>query len=149
MIAAFTIGMIGIALAMVLMGVGGAPGAIIYRWGRKSESTILRSIGFLACALGQAFVVGAYIVLVIGSLYWFSTNYPESPTWPLWIAAFFHSHAVPIYAMKERPPERTAQHDSLELVSFFTFVLFIVVVLFPQTLSLIYEWVPFYNYMLG
>ena len=148
MLAAFTIGLSGIALAMLLMGIGGAPGAIIHRWGCKAESTVLRSVGFLACALGQAFIVGTYIVLVIGSLYWFSENYPQSPTWPLWIAAFFHSQAVPVYAMKERPPERTAQHNSLELVSFLASILFITILIFPETLSLIYGWIPFYDYIL-
>lgn len=145
---AFTVGMAGIGITMVLMGIGSAPGAMIHDWGRNTENIVVRVGGFALCALGQAFVVGIYIALVIGSVYWFSENYSDSPIWPLWMAAFFHSLAVPVYAMKERPSQRTAQHDSLGIVASIALILFFAISNFPKTFSALYWWVPLYNHIL-
>jgi hypothetical protein len=129
---------------MMTMGLGGAPGAAIYAMAQKSENSAAKSIGFLLCALGQTFVVGAYAAFLVGLLWWFTFSNPDIPTWPLWIAAFFHAVAVPTYGMKEQPEEPTAQHLSLGLVSTLSFILFFLIVFLPKAMSLIYGWVPFY-----
>lgn len=142
---ACTVGMIGIAIAMVAMGLGGAPGAIIYAVGQKNESGAAKTVGFLVCTLGQTFVVGAYAAFVVGLLWWATSSMPDIPAWPLWIAAFFHSVAVPTYGMKEQPEEPAAQHLSLGLVSMLSFILFFLIVFLPDAMSAIYGWVPFYK----
>ena len=147
--AACTVGMIGIAVAMIAMGLGGAPGAIIYAAGQKNDNGAAKAIGFLVCALGQTFIVGAYAAFVVGLLWWFASSKPDIPTWPLWIAAFFHAVAVPSYGMKEQPEEPTAQHLSLGLVSTLSLILFFLIVFLPDAMSVIYGWVPFYKVPTG
>ena len=142
MFMACTIGLIAVAIVMVSMGLAGAPGAILFAAGRKAQSALLRVCGLILAALGQSYVVGAYAVFVVGLLRWFSTGRPDVPTWPLWIAAFFHSGAVPTYGMKERPEEPTAQHLTLGIVALAATVVFFIAAFAPEALKSIYGWVP-------
>lgn len=145
MVVAFTLGLVPIAVVIILMGLAGAPGAIMFDLGRKSNQMLTTIVGFALSALGQAFIVGAYAVFVVGLLRWFAEVRPDIPTWPLWIAAFFHSGAVPVYGMKEQPDEPTAQHHSLGLVGFAATVVFLVVAFAPDSLQTVYGWVPFFS----
>jgi hypothetical protein len=106
---------------------------------------LLAVFGFILAALGQSYVVGAYAVFVVGLLRWFSTGRPDVPTWPLWIAAFIHSDAAPIYGMKERPEQPTAQHRTLGIVSLAATVVFFIAAFAPGALKLIYGWVPLFE----
>lgn len=145
MFTSFTIGLAVIAILMLLMGFGGAPGGFLFEIGRKSQNGILTFAGFILTALGQAFVVCAYTVFVISALRSLSGAAPELPTWPLWIAAFFHSGAVPTFAMKERPEVPSSQHMTLGIVSSISFVCFLVMAFAPQWLSPVFSWVPFFQ----
>lgn len=140
-----TFGLIAVAGVMMVMGLAGMPGALIGFAGDRAKSSILASFGFLVTALGQSFVVGAYIVFIVSLLRWFAEGRPDVPTWPLWIAAFIHSEAAPAYGMKERPQVVTTQHSSLGLVSLIATVIFFITAFSPATLSPIYKWVPFYS----
>ena len=145
MFASFTFGLALIAIVMLLMGFGGAPGGILFEIGRKTQNSILIILGFVLTALGQAFVICAYTVLVVSALRAFSGSAPHIPTWPLWIAALFHSGAVPTYAMKERPEVPSSQHMTLGIVSSISFVCFLIMAFVPQWLAPIYAWVPFFQ----
>ena len=145
MLASFTIGMFVMAIVMLVMGFGGAPGGILFEVGRKSQNQLLMSAGFILTALGQAFVICSYTVFVVSVLRAISAAAPDLPTWPLWIAAFFHSEAVPTFAMKERPAEPSAQHMTLGIVSSISFVCFLVMAFAPQWLSSVFGWVPFFQ----
>ena len=144
MFMAFTMGLIAIAVVLFIMGVAGAPGAIIFDIGKRQKKSILKIIGFISTAIGQIYVVGAYSVFVVGFLRWFKTDRLDMPIWPLWIAALFHSIAAPIYGMKEMPKEPTTQHFSLGIVVVCVTAIFFFVVFVPNTLSPIYRWVPFF-----
>lgn len=148
MIMACTMGLIVVAIVMVIMGFAGAPGAGLFAAGQKAQNTLLRLCGLILAALGQSYVVGAYVVFVVGLLRWFSTGRPDVPTWPLWIAAFFHSGAVPTYGMKERPEEPTAQHYTLGIVALVATGVFFIAAFAPGALKSIYGWVPFFDGML-
>ena len=148
MFMACTMGLIAVAIVMVVMGFAGAPGAMLFAAGQKAQNALLRMCGLILSALGQSYVVGAYAVFVVGLVRWFSTGRPDVPTWPLWIAAFFHSGAVPTYGMKERPEEPTAQHRTLGIVALAATVVFYSAVFTPGTLKSIYGWVPLFDGML-
>ncbi len=148
MFMACTMGLITVAIVMVVMGFAGAPGAILFAAGQKAQNVLLRMCGLILAALGQSYVVGAYAVFVVGLLRWFSTGRPDVPTWPLWIAAFFHSGAVPTYGMKEKPEEPAAQHLTLGIVALAATVVFFVAAFAPVALQSIYGWVPFFDEML-
>ncbi len=148
MFMACTMGLIAIAIVMMIMGLAGAPGAMLFAAGQKTKNAILTACGFIVAALGQLYVVGAYTVYVVGLLRWFSEGRPDVPTWPLWIAAFFHSGAAPAYGMKERPEEPTAQHHTLGLVALLATAVFFIVAFAPNTLKPVYGWVPLYDAML-
>ena len=145
MFLACSFGLMVIAIVMVIMGLAGAPGALIFEGGKKTKSVLLSVLGFVVAALGQSYVVGAYAVFVVGLLIWFSEVRPSMPTWPLWIAAFFHSFAAPEYAKRERVKEPTAQHYSLGVVVLLSMAIFFIMVFAPNTLNPIYGWVPFYQ----
>jgi hypothetical protein len=142
---ACTMGLVAVAIVMVVMGVAGAPGAMLFAAGQKAKSASLRVFGFILAALGQSYVAGAYAVFVVGLLRWFSNERPDLPTWPLWIAAFIHSDAAPIYGMKERPEQPTAQHRTLGIVSLATTVVFFIAAFAPGALQLVYGWVPLFE----
>jgi hypothetical protein len=148
MFTACTMGLIAIAIVMMIMGLAGAPGAMLFAAGQKTRNVFLTACGFIVAALGQSYVVGAYTVFVVGLLRWFSEGRPDVPTWPLWIAAFFHSGAAPTYGMKERPEEPTAQHHTLGLVQLLATAVFFIVAFAPNTLKPIYGWVPLFDAML-
>ena len=145
MFASFTMGLALIAIVMLLMGFGGAPGGIIFELGRKAQNSILIFLGFILTAVGQAFVICAYTVFLVSALRAFSGSAPQIPTWPLWIAVIFHSGAVPTYAMKERPEIPSSQHMTLGIVSLISFVCFLIMVFAPKWLAPIYSWVPFFQ----
>ena len=128
---------------MMLMGAAGAPGAVLFSLGQRTQNALLRQLGLIVAALGQSYVVGGYAVFVVGLLRWFSQGQPDVPTWPLWIAAFFHSGAAPLYGMKERPEEPTAQHYTLGVVTLLSEAVFLVAVFAPGALFALYGWVPF------
>ncbi|MCX5769524.1 MAG: hypothetical protein NTZ09_04525 [Candidatus Hydrogenedentes bacterium] len=142
---ACTMGLVLIALVMLVMGLAGAPGAIVYEAGERSQNDLLRVIGFLLAALGQSYIVGAYVFIVVGALRTLSEARPDVSTWPLWFAAFFHSFAVPAYAMEERPDVPTAQHHSLGVVALASLALFVLAVVAPGWLSHIYFWLPLFK----
>jgi hypothetical protein len=144
MFAACTIGLIAVGAVMIVMGLSGAPGAMIFEAGERKHSAALRAVGFTLAALGQSYVVGAYAVLLVSVLRVFSATRPHLATWPLWVAAFFHAGAVTAYAMKERPEMPTAQHYTLGVVSLLSFAIFLMVAISPSWLSPLYEWVPFF-----
>jgi hypothetical protein len=145
MFMACTVGLIAVAIVMVIMGLAGAPGAMLFAAGQKAQSASVRVFGFILAALGQSYVVGAYAVFVVGLLRWFSAGRPDVPTWPLWIAAFFHSGAVPAYGMKERPEQPTAQHRTLGIVSLAGVAVFFIAAFAPASLKPVYGWVPFFE----
>jgi hypothetical protein len=146
MFASFTVGLIFVAIVMILMGFGGAPGGILFEIGRKTQNGFLTMTGLFLTALGQAFVVCIYTILVVSVLRVFAEACPHISTWPLWIGAFFHSGAVPTYAMKEKPEVPTAQHMTLGFVSSITFICFFIMAFAPQWLSWIFGWVPFFQH---
>lgn len=138
-------GMIFVAIVMLLMSFGGAPGALLFEAGRKAHNGFLLLAGFALTAIGQAFIVCGYSVFVVSALRAFSHLHPEVPTWPLWIAAFFHSGAVPTYAMKERPEVPGSQHMTLGIVGTAAFICFVIVAFAPNLLGWIYGWIPFFD----
>lgn len=148
MFMACTMGLIAVAIVMLVMGFAGAPGAMLFAAGQRTQSAFLRVCGLVVAALGQSYVVGAYAVFVVGLLRWFSSGRPDLPTWPLWVAAFFHAGAVPTYAMKERPEEPAAQHRTLGIVALVGTVVFFVAAFGPWALKSVYGWVPFFDKML-
>ena len=143
---ACTVGLLPIAIVIGIMGLAGAPGAFLFAAGQKVQNIALRLVGLAVAAFGQAFVVGAYAVLVVGLLRWFAADRPQVPTWPLWIAAFFHSGAAPTYAMKERPEEPTAQHQTLGIVALAGTVIFVLSAFSPNSLRSVYGWVPLFDH---
>ena len=145
MLISFTVGLFNIAIVMFIMGLAGLPGNILFDVGRKKENNFLVIIGFIITAISQSFVVGAYTVFVVALLRFFSILNPDVPTWPLWIAVFFHSGAVPTYAMKEQPDEPTAAHYSLPIVSSLSLVIFIIMIIAPSILQYLYGWVPYFG----
>ncbi|MGD0948805.1 MAG: hypothetical protein ABSA52_15440, partial [Candidatus Binatia bacterium] len=148
MFMACTMGLIAIAIVMMIMGLAGAPGAMVFATGQKTRNVVLTACGFIIAALGQSYVVGACTVFLVSLLRRFSESRPDIPTWPLWIAAFIHSGAVPTYGMLERPEEPTAQHHTLGLVALLATAVFFIVVFVPNTLKPIYGWLPLYDTML-
>ncbi len=148
MFLACTIGLIAVAIMMFVMGFAGAPGAMIFVVGQKVQNALLRVCGLILAALGQSYVVGAYAVFVVGLLRWFSTCRPDLPVWPLWIAAFFHSGAVPLYGMKEKPEKPTASSLTLGIVALMAEVVFLIVAFAPWVLKSLYGWVPYFDGML-
>ncbi len=145
MIASFTIGLIPIAVAMVVMGLAGSPGAILFVVGQRKSQNWIKLTGLLIAALGQSYVVGSYSVFVVSLLRDFSEARPDMPTWPLWIATLFHSVAVPTYAMKEKTDQPTAQHYTLGIVAILSLCVFCVIAFVPAVLRPIYGWVPLYH----
>ena len=145
MFASLTVGLALVAIVMLLMGIGGAPGCMLFEVGRKSANRFLIILGFILTAVGQAYVVCSYTVFIVSALRAFSGVAPHLPTWPLWIAAFFHSGAVPTYAMKEKPEVPTSQHMTLGLVSSISFVCFLIIVFAPQWLSPMFGWIPLFQ----
>ena len=141
MFMACTIGLISIGIMIFVMGFAGAPGSMLYVVGEKTKRSALRIGGLILAAIGQSYVVGAYAVFVVGLLRWFSASRPDLPVWPLWIAAFIHSGAIPFYAIKERPEKPTASHLTLGLVVLAAEIFFFTAILAPQTLKPIYGWV--------
>ena len=141
----FTFGLGLIAIIMLLMGLCGAPGAIFFELGRKAQNGALTILGLILTAFGQSFVICSYAVFVVSALRAVSVAMHDIPTWPLWIAAFFHSNAVPVYAMKERPEVPTSQHMTLGFVSFVSFVCFLIMAFAPQCLDPIFSWIPFFQ----
>lgn len=144
MFASCSMGLVLIAFVILLMGIGGAPGAILYEAGIKSANKGLSSAGFLLTALGQSFVVCAYTVLVVSALRTFATAYPNLPMWPLWIAAFVHATAAPGKASQERPEVPNAQHPTLGLVGTASFICLLIMIFSPSLLKGIYGWVPYF-----
>lgn len=147
MVASITppIGWFVIAIVMLLMGWGGAPGGILYEVGLKNQNGIVMFLGFIMTALGQAFVICAYTILVVSALRAFSESAPNVPTWPLWISAFLHSGIVPAFAMKEKPATPSSQHMTLGIVASISLTCFLIMAFAPQWLSKFFAWVPFFQ----
>jgi hypothetical protein len=144
MFACFTFGLALIGLVVLVMGVGGLPGALIFEAGRKSSNKALLLLGVAATAVGQSYIVCAYSAFVVSALRAFSGAYEQVPTWPLWIAAFFHSCAPTAYAKKERFGVPTSQNLALGIAGFAAFVCFVVMVVNPAPLHGVFGWVPFF-----
>jgi len=147
MFMAFTVGLIVLALVIPIMGLAGAPGALLYVAGQGAQRVTLKVVGLFVSALGQTFIVGAYAVFVVSFLRWFAAGRPDMPTWPLWLAAFFHSGAAPAYAMKERPEKPTAQHHTLGIVALAATVIFLLSAFSPASLRNVYGWVPLFDHL--
>lgn len=145
MFSCLTLGLALIAIVILLMGFGGALGGMLFEIGRKSTNGFLIFCGLILTAIGQAFVVCAYTVFVVSALRAFSEVAPHIPTWPLWIAAFFHSVAVPMHATQERPDSPSSQHMTLGLVSMISCLCFLIMVFAPAWLSPIFGWIPFFQ----
>lgn len=146
MVMAFTMGMLLIAIVILVMGFGGMPGALLHHKGKSSYNGFLIFSGYVFTALGQSYVVGAYSVFAVSLLRWFTEGHPDLPTWPLWIAAFYHSGTPASLAMKENPEEPTAQHSTLGFVSLISILVFILIAFSPNTLKPVYGWVPYYQH---
>lgn len=144
--ASCTIGLGVIGIVILLMGLAGSVGALIFEAGRSRDNEALRLFGFALTALGQTFVVCGYCVFVVSALRAFSHAAPAIPVWPLWIAAFFHSVAVPTHAMREPLPDTpSSQHMTLWLVGTAAFVCFWMMAFAPRLLSWLYGWIPFFH----
>lgn len=145
MIAAMTIGSFAIAIIILVMGLAGAPGALLYELGRKNNSSFLIILGLLLAGVGQAFIICAYTVFVVSIMRFYLEGHPNIPSWPLWIAAFFQSMAAPSHALKDRSAENTAQYMTLGCVGFAALIVFAFLVFVPESVKSIYFWVPFYE----
>ena len=141
MFLASTTGLIAVGIVILIMGLAGAPGALLFAAGEKTKSALLTAFGFIVTSLGQSYVVGACSVFVVGLLRSFSEGRPGMPTWPLWIAAVFQSGAAPIFAADDRPEEPTAQGRTLGLVALLVAAVFFTAAFAPTTLEPIYGWV--------
>ena len=146
MFASFTFGLALIAIVLLMMGVGGMPGGMLFEMSKRSQNPVLAVVGFILTAVGQAFVVCAYVVLTVSSLRAFSATLPYIPTWPLWIAALFHSTAVPSFGMKAKADLAPSQYMALVIVGFVSFMCFLIMAFAPQYLGFIYGWIPFFKY---
>ena len=51
-----------IVMMVMVMGVAGAPGAIIYETGAKYKDRILKTVGLFVSAVGQSYLAGAYSI---------------------------------------------------------------------------------------
>ena len=145
---ASTIGLAVVAVAMICMGFAGAPGALVYEFGKRKQSIAMRMSGILLAGLAQAFVVAAYCVFVLSLMHLLLHFRPSLPSWPLWIAAGFHTIAIPGYAAKEREAERTAQYLSLPIVSVAAIGTFVLSIVSPATLAPLFSWVPYFEEIL-
>lgn len=143
-----TFGLLAIAMVILVMGFAGAPGALLLEVGKKMQNSFLCVSGFILAAFGQAYIVGAYATFMVALLYKFSAAIPGMPTWPLWIAAFFHSGAAPTYAMKERAERPMAQHYTLGIVASAAILIFFTAIFAPESLIAPYGWVPYFEWLL-
>lgn len=138
-----TFGLGVVAVVMIAMGFGGAPGAILYEIGKKKGSLPLKVSGLVVTGLGQAYVVGIYAVLLVSALRYVPSIWPNLALWPLWIVSYFHSNAAPAYGLKEKSD--TAQFHTLLEVVLCTQVIFFTMVFAPRFLQFAYGWVPFFG----
>ncbi len=139
-----TMGLVAIAAVMMIMGLGGATGAVLFEIGCKAKNRTLIWSGYILAAVGQSFVVCAYSVFIVSALRAFSAA-SHIPEWPLWAGALFHSVATPVYAMKENPGSISPQHAVLGVVSVVAFLCFLIMAFFPHWISPVFGWVPFFE----
>ena len=119
------VGTIGIGFSVLILGLIGLPGAYIYFAGRKIGNTPMKVIGFGLSTVGQTYAQCAYIVFVIGLLHFISSGKPEMPTWPLWLAAFFHSGVGParVMTIQENAKNKSNIHLSTSISFAFSLLL--------------------------
>lgn len=141
----FTFGNLLIGCMMILMGFGGSTGALLFEFGVRTKNTIFQIIGMIFTVFGQTYVIGAFSVVIINLLIWFSNVRPDIPAWPIWIAIYYLSTATPSLAMKETMASSNAQKLSLPITAILSNVIFFILVFRPFLLKHLYGWIPF-NY---
>ncbi|MHB1458128.1 MAG: hypothetical protein ACYC0V_14560 [Armatimonadota bacterium] len=155
LLAALTIGLIGILFEMTLIRLIAIPGNLLIKLGRKIETIYIIVLGSILTVLGQLYIVGIYAISVVALLDYYIKIKPEIPTWPLWIAAYIHCILVPHYGLKKVIQDIynkqfyfPAEDISLIIVAVFTQVLFFIVVFNHTILRPFYGWIPHFGNLL-
>jgi hypothetical protein len=155
MLGAFTIGLIGIFIEIVLMGIIAIPGDLLVKLGRKLDALLISIFGLILTVIGQLYIVAAYSICVVALLHYTVRIKPDIPTWPLWIAVYIHSVSAPNYGLKrvfldikDRQFKWTKENCTLISVALFTQVLFLVIVYNHIILRPFYAWIPYFGNLL-
>lgn len=136
--------MIAISL---LIGFGGIPGSLVSDFARYKHSEKGMKIAFIMTTLGQSFVMGACIALLIGLLYKLQNIRPDLPSWPIWISIYIYVVATPSDIIKNEPDKSTFQYKCLGHTSLISLILFLMLAFVPQIVSPIYSWVPYSRFV--
>lgn len=139
MFGCLTVGLMAVALVMLVMGVAGAPGAVLYA---KAQQSGARILGLGLAAVGQCFVIGAYAVFVVGLVRWYATIRPGATIWPLVDSGLLSQYGGSNLWHAQAPESPSAQHLTLGLVALAGFIVFLLAAFAPATLSPLYSWVP-------
>jgi hypothetical protein len=126
-----------------LIGLGGAPGTILYNQAIKKDNIALFfTAGFLTF-LGQLLVAIAYSILVIIGFRYYFEIFSDIIHWPFWLfASFIALEPVNITAMLATEQEQNIQHKVAPAVFFFTSLAFIIIVIKPKFLDPLLTWIP-------
>ena len=151
LVAACTFGRILIGAVALIMGFAAIPGALLYKKGLKAYNGFLLAIGFLLTLLCELYIVGAYSVFLVTLLRIFTIARPGFPAWPLWIAAFIHTGAVPMGVWLQKKTTEDEINPALYPLGFVTLlaeVIFFISIFAPAILRPVYGWVPYFGHLL-
>ena len=138
------------AVWSLLIGFGGAPGAVLsYKLrpdkNRHDGPRNLSVVGLAACVVGQSYVALALCALVVG----FTTNLLQKRTdligWIIWTIAFWVACAPAFYNAKEASTKN--EEKTQDIASTFTLILspigFLLFVFAPSIMKVGWGWMPY------
>lgn len=148
LLGAFIFGGILTIPMIILMGIGGGLGAMLFHLGSKNQIDILQGVGLLLTALGQALIVSLYAIFLVSVIRAWQISFPNSVMWPIWIAGFYLANAPPGLAMKDPDALKTAQGHTLGFAGLLVSCTFFVTVFRPSWIENWVSWIPFFEYCL-
>ena len=143
--AAFTFGMIAIAIMIFIMGLGGSLGAIVYAVGSNLKSRILIHLGLVITAIGQSLVIGIYGIFLVGAVRTLQDHRPSTVMWPLWIGVWFLTLSPHTHAMKDQTAPITPQCATLPFAGTAGLLTLLIAIFRPVWLEPWFNWVPFFG----
>ena len=143
------IGFLAKLVVPILMGLGGAPGALI--GGSSTYVDGKKIFGMVISALGQTTIVLLYEVMLIGYIRKAIVQ-PNVIGWILWIVGFFVAigpvrSAIGDSVMTEKDDplitRRNVQHTAISITFYASVVIYIIFAIFPLLSINYFSWLPF------
>jgi hypothetical protein len=135
------------ALCTFLIGLAGAPGALLAPkdedW--HSGTSRVSNLALAVCVIGQSYIALAFCAFAISFTNAVLADRPELIRWILWLVAFIVCIEPCIYGLNDaaNKNEKKTQDVAIALTTLISIIGFWVLFAFPQLAKFAWRWVPY------